>query len=82
MMKEPEQVSPDPRWQSMVGRSNDLQELVLQWPTSGVVPERINEMLRTTSALFGHHYFVYEFGAVAVVWSLLALEAALCDRFP
>lgn len=81
MNKGPERIPPDPRWQNMIGTWKDLQQLASEWPVSDTVPQHINAMLQTARDLFVQHYFVYEFGAVSVVWSLLALEAALRDRF-
>lgn len=54
-----------------------LEELAASWPTSGGTPKEIAELLRISRRLFGHSFFVYEFLAVAALWSFLALEAAL-----
>lgn len=55
----------------------DLQRLADEWRTSPVVPEGVASLLSTSRALFTHSWFVYEFMAVAVAWSLMAVEAAL-----
>lgn len=53
----------------------------MSWaPTDTAIPGGIEKMLRLSREMFVHHYFVYELGAVAAVWSLLALEAALRER--
>lgn len=78
---------PDPRMASLVGRIDangvrslefgDLQRLADEWPTSPAVPSGVAAILQTSRALFTHSWFVYEFMAVSVAWSLVAVEAAL-----
>jgi hypothetical protein len=55
----------------------DLQNLADEWRTSPFVPDGVASLLSTSRALFTHSWFVYEFMAVAVAWSLMAVEAAL-----
>lgn len=81
MRKPPELVDPDPRWQNIVGNRAALEEAASRWTVSATVPTEIARMLEVSRSLFVHSYFVYEFLVVAVVWSLLAVEAALRDRF-
>jgi hypothetical protein len=78
--KPAELIEPDERWQLMLGTHADLVAHAAGWPTHPEVNAQIAEMLKTCRALFTHSYFVYEFGPVAVVWSVLAVEAALRDR--
>ncbi len=73
-------VEPDPRFQNFLTDRADLRRAADSWPTSERTPHPVAEMLRVSRELFVHSYFVYEFGAVAVVWSVLALEGALRDR--
>ena len=80
LAKPPELVEPDPRWQLLHGDRAALEQIAAQWPTSAKVPGEIAEMLRVARDLLVHSYFVYEFGAVAVAWSLIAVEAALRNR--
>jgi hypothetical protein len=75
--KPPELVEPDERWQMLAGDRAALAELAAGWTTDEHVPGKIASMLQVSRALFVNSYFVYEFGAVAVVWSVFALEAAL-----
>jgi hypothetical protein len=78
--KPPEPIEPDERWQLMLGTRADLVGYAASWPTHAEVNTQVAEMLATCRRLFEHSYFVYEFGPVAVVWSVLAVEAALRDR--
>lgn len=55
----------------------DLQNLADDWRTTPAMPDGVESLLATSRALFAHGWFVYEFLAVAVAWSLLAVEAAL-----
>lgn len=55
----------------------DLQRLADKWRTSSAMPEGVASLLATSRALFIHSWFIYEFMAVAVAWSLMAVEAAL-----
>lgn len=55
----------------------DLQHLADEWRTSPGVPDGVASLLSTSRALFTHSWFVYEFMAVAVAWSLMGVEAAL-----
>lgn len=55
----------------------DLSRLADEWRTSPAVPGGVASLLETSRALFTHSWFVYEFMAVAVAWSLMAVEAAL-----
>lgn len=63
----------------MLGDRAALVNAANGWRRADSVPEAVAAMLRVTRELFVHSYFVYEFGVVAVTWSLLALEAALRD---
>jgi hypothetical protein len=47
------------------------------WRTTDATPEGVGELLRTARNLFIHSWWVYEFAAVAVAWSLLGVERAL-----
>lgn len=78
--KPAELVEPDERWQVMLGTRADLVGRAAWWPTHPAAKAGVGEMLKTCRALFEHSYFVYEFGPVAIVWSMLAVEAALRDR--
>ena len=74
----PVQLEPDPRWQnSIVGTREDLEREASTWEIGPFVPDQVAEMLSVSRRLFVHSYFVHEFAAVAVVWSLLATEATL-----
>lgn len=55
----------------------DLQRLADEWRTSAAVPSGVASLLETSRALFTHSWFVYDFMAVSVAWSLVAVEAAL-----
>lgn len=60
------------------GRSlefGDLQRLA-EWPLRPQC-RPASSLLETSRALFTHSCFVYEFMAVSVAWSLVAVEAAL-----
>jgi hypothetical protein len=50
------------------------------WPRTTATPSGIAALLRTSRSLYMHSYFVYEFAAVAVAWSLMAVEGALKER--
>ena len=78
--KPAEPIEPDERWQSMLGTHADLVAHAARWPTHQGLNAQVADMLQTCRRLFEHSYFVYEFGPVAVVWSVLAVEAALRDR--
>lgn len=78
--KPPVPLEPDERWQLMVGTHADLAAHASAWPTHQVTNREVADMLAICRRLFEHTYFVYEFGVVAVVWSVLAVEAALRDR--
>jgi hypothetical protein len=78
--KPPELVEPDVRMQNMVISREALAEIADSWPSTEVVTKpEVASMLKTCRDLFVHCYFVYEFGLVAVIWSVLAVEAALRD---
>jgi hypothetical protein len=74
------EVEPDERWQQMVGSHADIVAHAASWPVQPTTNAQVAEMLAICRRLFEHMYFVYEFGVVAVVWSPLAVEAALRDR--
>lgn len=61
----------------MVGSYEQLQEVAAAWPVAPSVSDDLALMLRTCRDLFAHSYFAYDFGIVAVVWSVLAVERAL-----
>jgi hypothetical protein len=69
--------TPDARWKSRFDDVSSLQDLVSRWPISEAVPERLADYLRVTRALVVQSYFEYEFGLVATMWTMLALEATL-----
>jgi hypothetical protein len=71
---------PASQWQHLFGSYADLVAHVEQWPVTDRTPEAVATMLATSRALFTHMWFVYEFGIVAVAWSLLAIEAMLRHR--
>lgn len=50
------------------------------WRTSDATPRGVADLLRTARNLFVHSWWVYEFAAVAVAWSLLAVERAFRTR--
>lgn len=78
--KPPELVEPDVRMHNMVISREALAEIAGRWPsTEAVTKPEVASMLKTCRDLFLHCYFVYEFGLVAVIWSVLAVEAALRD---
>lgn len=70
--KPPELVAPDERWQLLEGTHADLVQIAAGWRTDPRVSKEVAEMLATCRNLFTHSYF-------AVIWSLLALKAALRD---
>jgi hypothetical protein len=55
-------------------------EVADQWVTTEATPDGVQSLLAVRRSLFAHSFFVYEFMAVAVHYSLLAIEAALRDR--
>jgi hypothetical protein len=57
-----------------------LKGMARRLPTSTDVPHPIQEQLRVARELLIHSYFVYEFAAIAVAWSLMAVESALRER--
>jgi acid phosphatase family membrane protein YuiD len=57
-----------------------LNAVASTWKQSATVPSDVAEMLNLSRKLFIHGYFIYELFTVAVVWSLLALEAAFKVR--
>lgn len=74
-------MAPDPR--SAQFASTDYRHLVAtagRWRLRPEVPEDIGRLLGIARDLFAHGRFAYDFFTVAVVWSLLVLEAALKDR--
>jgi hypothetical protein len=80
MRKPPEIVEPDERWQILVGDRESLVAVTARWETNESTTAQVADMLEICRRLFEHSYFVYEFGLVAVIWSVLAVEAALRDR--
>jgi hypothetical protein len=50
------------------------------WRTTDSTPDGVAELLRTSRELFIHSWWVYEFAAVAVAWSLLGIERAFRTR--
>jgi hypothetical protein len=69
--------TPDARWEAMFEDVSSLEDHVDRWPIAEAVPERIADYLRVTRALLVQSYFEYEFGLVATMWTMLALEATL-----
>lgn len=47
------------------------------WPVSEYTPPEIREQLRVSRDLFTHCLLVWEFSAVGVAWSLMAVESTL-----
>jgi len=48
-----------------------------QWPTTTATPDDVAGLLKTSRDLYVASSYAYEFLTVAVLWSLLAVEAAL-----
>ncbi len=48
-----------------------------EWPTTEATPEGVARLLRTSRDLYVASFYAYEFLTVGVLWSLLAVEAAL-----
>lgn len=48
-----------------------------RWPTTTATPEDVAGLLRTSRDLYVASFYAYEFLTVGVLWSLLAVEAAL-----
>ena len=78
--KPPIPLAADERWQHMIGQHGDLVAIAARWPTTTATPPGVLQILNMARELFAHSYFVYEFATVAVMWSLLAVEAALRAR--
>jgi len=78
--REPELVDPAPQWRSIIGSREALVEIATGWPLDERTNEEVSRHLAICRDLFVHSYFVYEFGLVAVIWSTLAVEAALRDQ--
>lgn len=55
----------------------DLEAVADEWPVHPDTPPGVVNQLAVARQLFTHSLLVWEFGAVAVAWSLLAVEAAL-----
>lgn len=79
LTRQPELVTPDPRWNHMIGGRDALQKVADSWRRDLVVATGVSEMLVVARDLFVFSFFKYDFGLVAVAWSLLALEEALRD---
>ncbi|WP_179479042.1 hypothetical protein [Allobranchiibius huperziae] len=47
------------------------------WPVSASTPDDIAQQLRVARDLYTHCLLVWEFNAVGVAWSLMAVESAL-----
>jgi hypothetical protein len=60
----------------------DLAGLARAWTSAPEVESGVAEMLTVARALFVQSWWRYEFQTVAVLWSLMAVEAALRTRFP
>ncbi len=82
---------PDPRWRHFIAEIDpqgdprfvsqaDLEGLAQGWSCSPTVEPAVAEMLAVARALFVQSWFRYEFQVVAVVWSLMGVEAALRGR--
>jgi hypothetical protein len=56
---------------------HELRRRAGSWPTTSTTPSGPAELLTTSRGLFVHGYYVYSLFAVAGVWSILAIEAAL-----
>lgn len=63
----------------MLGTHADLATHAATWPVHPTTNQQVADILAVCRRLFEHTYFVYELGVVAVVWSALAVEAALRD---
>lgn len=59
---------------------DDLAHLADGWPITRSTPDQVAKILAVGRRLFAHTWFVYDFGRPAVVWSMLAVEAALRYR--
>ena len=56
---------------------DDLEAIAHEWPVSPRTPKDVENQLDVARKLFTHSLLVWEFGAVAVAWSLLAVESGL-----
>lgn len=72
-------VTPDPRWNYTIGNRDALQRVADSWRRDPRVATEVSKMLTVARDLFVFSIFNYDFGLVAVAWSLLALEVALRD---
>lgn len=80
---------PDPRmseilggWDEHTGQPLPMNPGVLrraadQWPTTSATPDDVAGLLRTSRDLYVASFYAYELLTVGVLWSLLAVEAAL-----
>lgn len=59
----------------------DLRNATSRWPLTGTTPPGVAEMLKTSRDLFCTATIHYDFFVVGVVWSLMAVEAALREHY-
>lgn len=52
-----------------------MMEEACRWPVSEHTPEAVADQLWVARDLFTHCFLVWEFGAVGIAWSLLAVES-------
>lgn len=71
---------PGPDGEARMIAQADLADIADDWPRPPAATPGVAEMLAVARALFVHAWWRYEFQLVAVVWSLMAVEAALRDR--
>lgn len=73
---------PDPRWQDLFPRVEDLHAGVALWPVSAVVADGVAALLRLSRELLVDSYFKFEYSLVAGQKALEALEACLRGCVP
>jgi hypothetical protein len=60
---------------------HELRRRTSSWPTTSATPSGPAELLSTSRDLYVLGYYAYSLFAVAGIWSILAIEAALKLRF-
>lgn len=73
---------PDPRWQDLFPRVEDLHDEVARWTVSAVVADGVAGLLRLSRELLVDSYFKFEYTLVAAQKALEALEACLRGCVP
>jgi hypothetical protein len=66
-----------PSGEPLPATPDHLYEVAESWRVSEHTPPEIRDQLRVSRDLFTHCLLVWEFSAVGVAWSLLAVESAL-----